>query len=52
MSSLIGTMYQTAGLRDNENMSYADFSKIFASDEYAKTLEKASLGVDSKFFIS
>jgi len=42
-------MYETAGLTDNDDkMTFESFAKIFASEEYAKTLEHATLVVDSK----
>ena len=40
---LAGTLYTKAGLRPTDHMSLELFKKVFASDEYEKTLECATL---------
>ena len=37
------SVYRSAGLRYGCDMKYSDFKRIFASDEYVKTLRKATL---------
>jgi hypothetical protein len=43
VATLVSTLYQQAGLRPGDKMTMAAFKKIFASDEYEQTLEKATL---------
>mgnify|MGYP000079590595 FL=1 len=40
---LADTLYTKAGLRPTDHMSLEQFKQIFASDEYEKTLEGATL---------
>ena len=40
---LADTLYTKAGLRPTDHMSLEQFKLIFASDEYEKTLEGATL---------
>jgi len=40
---LAGTLYTKAGLRPTDHMTLELFKKVFASDEYEKTLEGATL---------
>jgi hypothetical protein len=42
-------MYRIAGVREGSDMTVDDFKKIFASKEYAHTLEKATLNLDGKY---
>ena len=53
LDTLVSTLYQQAGLRPGEKMTMTAFKKIFASDEYEQTLEKATLqlqGMTSFYF--
>ena len=43
IEQLIDTLYNQAGLGQRQNMSFEAFKKIFASDEYERTLENATL---------
>jgi hypothetical protein len=46
---LVTSMYRIAGVREGSDMTVDDFKKIFASKEYAHTLEKATLNLDGKY---
>ena len=48
LDQLVTAMYRTAGVREGSDMTLDDFKKIFASKEYAHTLEKATLNLDGK----
>ncbi|KAL4227430.1 hypothetical protein ACF0H5_012874 [Mactra antiquata] len=43
IKALVDSLYQQAGLRQGEKMTLEAFQRVFASEEYADTLEKASL---------
>ena len=43
LKALVATLYQQAGMREGEVMTLRQFKKIFASDEYEKTLGNATL---------
>lgn len=43
VKTLVDTLYAKAGIPNNQNMTMKGFKKIFASDEYEKTLEMATL---------
>ena len=43
-------VYKSAGLRYGSEIRFTDFKRVFASDEYAKTLRKATLELDGKIF--
>ncbi|XP_041375720.1 dual oxidase 1-like [Gigantopelta aegis] len=43
VNELIDVMFQSAGVSDQDRMSYEDFRKVFASSEYKSTLQAASL---------
>ena len=43
IEQLLETLYKQAGLTTGQNMNFDAFKKIFASDEYEQTLEKATL---------
>jgi len=45
---LADTLYTKAGLRPTDHMSLEQFKQIFASDEYEKTLEGATLQMSMK----
>lgn len=49
LEELIDTLYNKAGLPKGQNMTFDYFKKIFASDEYEKTLEKATLGLQGNY---
>lgn len=42
-------VYTSAGLRYGCELKFTDFKKVFASDEYARTLRNATLELDGKF---
>lgn len=46
MADLISSMYRVANVREGSDMTFADFKKIFADEEYAKTLASATLDLD------
>ncbi|KAK3096749.1 hypothetical protein FSP39_002883 [Pinctada imbricata] len=46
LDELVSSMYRTANVREGSDMTFNDFKKIFASDEYAGTLQKATLNLD------
>ncbi|XP_062578537.1 dual oxidase 2-like isoform X2 [Saccostrea cucullata] len=47
MKALMGAMYKAVGLKENSDIDFETFSRIFASDEYKSTLQKATLGIDA-----
>lgn len=51
IATLVGSLYQQAGLSPGQKMPLSAFQKIFASEEYADTLEKASLQLQGKVFL-
>lgn len=42
-------MYKAANISYGSDITFEDFKKIFASDEYAGTLQKATLNLDGKY---
>ena len=48
LEQLVSSMYKAAGVREGSDMTFKDFKTIFANDEYAGTLEKATLNLDGK----
>ena len=51
LEQLVTSMYRIAGVREGSDMTVDDFKKIFASKEYAHTLEKATLNLDGKYLL-
>ncbi|XP_061164792.1 dual oxidase 2-like [Saccostrea echinata] len=47
MKALMSAMYKAAGLKENSDIDFDTFSRIFASEEYKSTLQKATLGIDA-----
>lgn len=45
-------MYKAANISYGSDITFEDFKKIFASDEYAGTLQKATLNLDGKYMYS
>ena len=43
------SVYKSAGLRYGCDMKYTDFKHVFASDEYVKTLRKATLELNGNY---
>ena len=48
VDQLIDTLYSQSGLGKRQNMNFEAFKKIFASDEYERTLENATLKLQGK----
>ena len=48
IEQLIDTLYNQAGLGQRQNMNFEAFKRIFASDEYERTLENATLKLQGK----
>ena len=48
IDNLVATLYSQAGLRTGDDMTMAAFKKLFASDEYEKVLEKATLQIQGR----
>ncbi|XP_071091367.1 dual oxidase 1-like [Haliotis cracherodii] len=46
VNQLLETMFEQAGIKGKENMTFEDFKKIFASEEHGEILKKATLGLD------
>lgn len=46
LDQLVTSMYRTAGVQEGSDMTLDNFKKIFASKEYAHTLDKATLNLD------
>ena len=42
-------MYRVANLSYGADITFDDFKRIFASDEYAGTIQNATLNLDGKF---
>ena len=42
-------MYRVANLSYGADITFEDFKRIFASDEYAGTIQNATLNLDGKF---
>lgn len=42
-------MYKAANISYGSDITFEDFKRIFASDEYAGTLQKATLNLDGKY---
>lgn len=49
MEELVTSMYKAANISYGSDITFEDFKKIFASDEYAGTLQKATLNLDGKY---
>lgn len=47
MEELVTSMYKAANISYGSDITFEDFKKIFASDEYAGTLQKATLNLDA-----
>lgn len=48
VNALVDTLYAKAGIPNNQNMTLEGFKRVFASDEYEKTLENATLQLQGK----
>ncbi|KAL3866800.1 hypothetical protein ACJMK2_044068 [Sinanodonta woodiana] len=48
VNQLIDSLYSQSGLRDTDNMSFDIFKHIFASDEYERIFENATLTLDGQ----
>ncbi|KAK7499705.1 hypothetical protein BaRGS_00009046, partial [Batillaria attramentaria] len=44
VAQLVDVMFREAGVEGKDTMTFEDFRKVFASREYASTLQKATLG--------
>lgn len=51
MEELVTSMYKAANLSYGADILFEDFKKIFASEEYAGTLQKATLNLDGRNLI-
>ena len=49
MEELVASMYRVANLSYGADITFEDFKRIFASDEYAGTIQNATLNLDGKF---
>lgn len=48
LHEFVSAMYRAAGVREGSDITFQDFKKIFATEEYSQTLEKATLNLDGK----
>lgn len=48
VDTLVITLYQQVGIPPGQNMTFNDFKKLFASEEYERTLELATLQLQGK----
>lgn len=52
LAHLTQGMYEQAGIGSKDKMDFEDFKKVFASKEYEKTLNEATLSLEGNVHVS